>query len=108
MTERELQAVIVDLAHVMGWTCAHFRPAQNSRGIWRTPVGADGAGFPDLVLIRPGQCIVVEVKSAEGRVTPEQRAWLSGFEAAGVPSYVWRPDSWPGAVLAVLSREAVA
>lgn len=101
MTETELQAAVIDLARVYGFRVAHFRPAKTEKG-WRTPVGADGKGFPDLGLVKPGRMIVAELKSAVGRVTPEQREWLNAFESAGISAYVWRPEHWPAAVLAVL------
>ena len=47
MSERELQDAVIQLARLLGWRVAHFRPAMTTRG-WRTPVSADGAGFPDL------------------------------------------------------------
>jgi hypothetical protein len=50
-TEREFQRQVIDLARLLGWRCAHFRPGRTARG-WRTPVQADGAGFPDLQPVR--------------------------------------------------------
>lgn len=44
-TEIQWQAQVIELAHILGWTVAHFRPALTKHG-WRTPVQADGAGFP--------------------------------------------------------------
>ena len=90
ISEADLQAAIIDLAHLLGWRVAHFRPAQNSRGAWRTAVSADGAGFPDLVLVRNGVVIFVELKSEKGRISPAQEAWL----AALPHSLVWRPADW--------------
>jgi hypothetical protein len=98
MTEAELQSAVVECAQLLGWRVAHFRPARTAHG-WRTPVGADGAGFPDLVMVRDGSVLVVELKSATGQLTPEQRVWLAAFEAAAarhpsVRSFVWRPADW--------------
>ena len=45
MREDDLQAWVIDVAHLRRWTVAHFRPAQNKRGDWRLPVAADGKGF---------------------------------------------------------------
>lgn len=43
--ERQWQAQVIELARILGWRVAHFRPALTKHG-WRTPVQADGAGFP--------------------------------------------------------------
>ena len=99
ISEANLQAAIVDLARLLRWRVAHFRPAQNGRGDWRTAVSADGAGFPDLVLARNGVVIFAELKSQKGRISPTQEAWL----AALPHSLVWRPADWfSGAVEAAL------
>ena len=92
MKESELQAAIVEAAHVFSWRVAHFRPARTKHG-WATPVSADGAGWPDLVLVRD-RLICAEVKGDGGRLRPEQRAWLDAFYAAGVEAYVWTPKEW--------------
>ena len=101
MTEAELQTATIDVAHLYGWRVAFFRPARTASG-WRTPVGADGGGWPDCVFVRE-RIIAVEFKSDAGKVAPEQQQWLDAFRAAGTESYVWRPhDLTSGTVLAVL------
>jgi hypothetical protein len=52
-------------------------------------------GWPDLVLWRAGQFLVAELKSARGRLRPEQRDVLATLAAAGVDARVWRPADWP-------------
>lgn len=89
MTECEFQKLVIDMAHLFGWRVAHFRPARVNRGgkeTWRTPVSADGVGFPDLVLARSGVVLFRELKTDRGIVSDEQRAWL---KATG--GKVWRP-----------------
>lgn len=92
LSEEQFYRQIVDLAHTFGWAVAHFRPAKTAKG-WRTPVGADGAGFPDLVMVRikEGQRIIlyVELKSQEGKVTPEQKQWLDLLNGS-----VWKPSDF--------------
>ena len=90
ITEHDFQRGVIDLAHVLGWRVAHFRPALTRSSGWRTPVAADGAGFPDLVLVRGDRLVVAELKSATGS-GPDQQAWLDAFAAAGIDAYVWRP-----------------
>ena len=96
-TERAFQKRVIGLARSCGFKVAHFRPARVMRnGKWKyeTPIDADGKGFPDLVMTRPGRVIVAELKAKGGKATPEQSVWLDCFRAAGVPAYLWTPDSW--------------
>lgn len=93
ISEAAFQAQVIHLAKLRGWRVAHFRPAQNSRGEWRTAVAGDGAGFPDLVLTRD-RVIFAELKSETGRTSYAQDAWLSALQAAGAETYIWRPRHW--------------
>mgnify|MGYP003677610739 FL=1 len=80
ISEAQFQKQVIQLAQLLGWRVAHFRAAQTSRG-WRTPVAADGAGFPDLVLARRGQLIFAELKTQRGKLSNAQECWqeaLSG------------------------------
>jgi len=96
-TERDFQRTVIELAQRLGWKVAHFRPAQNQHGDWRTPVAADGAGFPDLVLVRE-RVIFAELKNDNGRLRPQQRQWLDAINRASptdaVDAVVWRPKDW--------------
>ena len=87
------QRTVIDAAHLTGWRVAHFRPARTAQG-WRTPVAADGCGFPDLVLARPGEALAVELKSDTGRLTRYQEVWLELLAGAGLGGHVWRPRDW--------------
>jgi len=91
IAERDWLSQVLDLAHLYGWVVAHFRPGMNRRGSWSTPVQGDGVGFPDLVLLRPPELIVAELKTNRGKVTREQAVWIDSFSACGIESYVWRP-----------------
>ena len=107
MTEAELQAAVIDTAHLFGWKVAHFRPAQNSRGDWRTPVAADGKGFPDLVLASARGVVFVELKSARGRLSDEQQGWVDTLRDAGAATHVWYPVDWDnGTIIAYLKGMA--
>ena len=91
ITEAELQRTVIEMAQALGWRVAHFRPALTSRG-WRTPVEADGKGFPDLVLCRKPRVVFVELKRDGAMPTADQRLWLNAFYGGpGVETYVWRP-----------------
>jgi hypothetical protein len=68
VTERAWQQTVVELAQLLGWRVCFTHDSR------RSP-----AGWPDLVLCRPPELIVVELKSARGSVRPEQRAWLEAL-----------------------------
>ncbi len=95
LSEREDQWItwVIDRAHQSGWGVAHFRPAKTAHG-WRTPVQADGKGFPDLVLVRD-RVIFAELKAAKGKLAREQQWWEVILRAAGAEFYVWRPADRP-------------
>lgn len=83
---------VIDACHVHGLLVAHFRPMQDARGVWRTPVAGDGKGFPDLVITGPGGVLWRELKSDRGRLSAEQKVWLAALDAAGANVAVWQPE----------------
>lgn len=93
MSEADLQACVIDTAHLLGWRVAHFRPGMNRRGQWQTAVAGDGAGFPDLVLVR-NRVIFVELKAAKGRLRDNQVEWMEALRDTGAWYEVWRPEDW--------------
>jgi len=106
INEKELQQNILDLAKMFGWRRAHFRPAMTKHG-WRTPVQADGKGFPDLVLVKPPRLVIAEVKRQRTDPNEYQREWLNDF--AGVPCvevYTWKPSDWED-IVSVLSPKGL-
>lgn len=93
--ERQLQTQVIELATYGQWRWYH--PGDNLTVVTRsgrTRRQAIVKGFPDLQLIRPPEFIVVELKAENGRVSPEQHAWLEDFRACGIEAYVWRPGDW--------------
>lgn len=101
MSERDFQRAVIDLAHMLSWRVAHFRPAKTSKG-WRTPVEADGAGWPDLILCRGERIVAAELKAGRNKTTAQQDDWLAHLAATGVEVFVWRPDDLHGQILEVL------
>jgi hypothetical protein len=94
ITEKAWQKQVIELAHMTGWIVAHFRTASQGTGKKRrflTPVGADGKGFPDLVIVRE-RVIYAELKVGYNDLRPEQTMWLQKLAAAGQETYVWRPE----------------
>jgi len=87
MTEGQLLDTVLELAKFHGWMVTHFRPAFTERG-WRTPLSGH-KGFPDLVLARRGDVLIVELKTEKGKVTKEQQRWA---DAIGTQYRLWRPS----------------
>lgn len=105
-TEAGFQQAVITLARMHGWLVAHFRPARTESGGWATPVQADGAGFPDLVLVRD-RVIFAELKTNGGRLRPAQTRWLDALADAGAEAAVWRPVDWH-VIVEALSRKGAA
>lgn len=98
ISEGDFLGQVIDLAHVYGWKVAHFRPAQTKYG-WRTPVQADGKGFPDLVMLKPPRLVFAELKSEKGKLSPEQEGWLSLLKGIkGIEVYCWKPKDFESIV----------
>jgi hypothetical protein len=98
MSGKELQRAIIDLANLHRWVCAHFASVLVTRkdgsASWRTPVVAQGKGFPDIFAVRGPDAIAVEVKGDGDRLRDEQTEWLQRLETAGISTFVWTPRSW--------------
>ena len=92
ITESEFLGQVIDLAHIYGWKCVHFRPAMTSKG-WRTAVQADGKGFPDLFMIRENRIIFAELKSDNGKLSSEQVDWLNALQPVG-EVFIWKPEDF--------------
>lgn len=84
ISERDFQGMVVAFAALSGWTFSFHQ--LDSRG--------SNAGFPDLILMRPPELLVVELKAEKGRVTEAQSAWIEAFAACGVEARVFRPSDW--------------
>jgi hypothetical protein len=100
LTEEMLQHAFVEYARYHGWKAAHCRRARVRIGgveTWRTPMGADGNGWPDLVLCHPvmGIMVVAEVKTETGVRSVEQEQWADWLIACGVAYRLWKPSDWP-------------
>lgn len=93
MSERELQSAVLDLAALLKWHVAHFRPAMTRAGDWVTPVAADGKGFVDLVLVRE-RVLFVELKAEKGKLSVEQADWGARLLLAKADYLVWKPEHW--------------
>lgn len=82
LTEKEWQRHVTEWAHAAGYRVFHVTDSRKSAG-----------GFPDLVLVKPGQPVIfAELKTVQGRLSPQQKIWLADLDqATGCDTYVWRP-----------------
>ena len=91
-TEAQFESKVVELARLYGYTLIYH--TWNSRH--------SAAGFPDLVLCRPGdgpqsggKLIFLEVKAENGRVTPEQQQWIDALGTVpGITARVVKPSDF--------------
>jgi hypothetical protein len=85
VSEKNFQQQVLQLARLSGWMVYHTFDSRRST-----------AGFPDLCLVRVPRVIFAELKSAAGKIRPEQKAWLGALKSCpGVEVFVWRPGDWP-------------
>jgi predicted SnoaL-like aldol condensation-catalyzing enzyme len=69
LTEQDIQRGITDLLKQLGFMCYHTWMSKHS-----------AAGFPDVVAVRDdGALVVVECKSAKGRLGMDQMRWIVCF-----------------------------
>ncbi len=95
ITEADLEGWLLDLCQVTGWHAVHFRPAMLRSGKWVTPVSGEGKGYPDWSLFKPGHYpVLVELKSEDGKLRPEQTAWgVILKQCKGVRYILLRPSN---------------
>jgi len=95
VSEKDFQQTVIELAQNCGWMVAHFRPVRIQRAdgsvYYETPAAADGAGFPDLVLVRD-RVIFAELKAQKGRLSEGQLEWKAALLGAGAVWRLWRPS----------------
>ena len=96
ITEAEWQRTVIAYAKARGWRVAHF-PRSYVGGKPMTAVTVDGAGWPDLTMVRDGRIVFAELKTEQGRVSPEQTTWISDLmrvqaRSGGLSVVIWRPS----------------
>ena len=76
---------MTDALDTAGWLWHHHPDSRLDHG---TP------GLPDLVAVHPrtGRVVWLEVKTAKGRVAPDQEAWAAALRQGGHEHRVVRPD----------------
>ena len=90
MTEAELQNAVVDIGAPVRLAVRPFRSVRIQRhdetDRYATPVSADGAGWPDLVLVRDHRILFRELKSDRGVLSVEQQ---DGSTPSSAPGPTW-------------------
>ena len=69
LSEAHLEQQLLDLARIRGWKAHHVR---DSRHVLMGDTGA-----PDWWLARHGRLVVVELKREDGKLSPDQAAFLA-------------------------------
>ncbi len=92
LTEADLQAQVVELAHILGWEVMHVRRSIGKGTRWTTATSV--VGWPDLFFWRRRDMFAAELKSAKGKLTSDQEHVLRGLGEAGLSVFVWRPEDW--------------
>ena len=70
MTESQLRAYVVAMAHQAGWRVFSLPIAKTRRPV------KDASGYPDLTLARQQRVQWIELKQDDGTLSPQQMAWL--------------------------------
>lgn len=92
-TEADFQAAVIQLAEVCGWLWHHTPDGKHNA---RAPKGVahPSKGAPDLLLARDW-AFFAELKKQNGRLSKEQKTWITTLRAANQVVFVWRPSDWP-------------
>lgn len=96
MTEKQLLEQVLVTCTWLGLLAYHNHDSRRSQ-----------RGFPDLVIAGPGGVLWVELKSATGRLSPEQETWRRALRGAGQVWCCWQPADWhSGMIVARLTKLA--
>lgn len=99
MVEKDWQRTVVEAAKLYGWRvkCDRNVRVQRRDGTtyFTTAIGADGIGFPDLLLLRGDRQIAAELKVGRNKATEAQEGWIEAFgRVKQSQSGIWYPDMW--------------
>jgi hypothetical protein len=84
ISEKVFQEQVRKAAIINGWRYYHTWSSMHS-----------AQGFPDICMVRDKRLIFCELKSAKGKVTVEQEAWLKSLACIpNVEVYTLRPDDF--------------
>ncbi|MFC5846716.1 VRR-NUC domain-containing protein [Deinococcus petrolearius] len=96
MTEAQFQSRVRQLLIRYGW----YVVESDRTGLGRSrKKGGVEVGFPDLLALRGDRFVLLELKTASGRLSEEQAALHARFRALGIAVHTCRSE---GEVLAVI------
>ena len=83
ISEKQFQKQIIGAFKEAGWNVYHNYDSRRSTG-----------GWPDLQMldIKTGRLIFVEVKRESGKVRKAQRDVIEALQRGGAEVYIWRPS----------------
>lgn len=103
LRESDFKVAVIRLAQMCGWKVYSIPDSRWLQPRKRNSLDElSGAGFPDLVLAKMVEvngitlCHVMfrELKTDQGRLTPDQERWHSLLRSAAMDVGVWRPGDW--------------
>lgn len=100
MSEADLQKEVVKYLQGHGYkvlVTGKARLKRNGKDTYVTPYQADGKGFCDIFAANPEakyKTIALELKSTDGKTSPEQVAWLLTLSRCGILTGVVTPATW--------------
>ena len=87
MSERQLSRAIVKLATLLGWRVHTLSDSRSLR--------SHHPGFPDLVLVRGGVMLAMELKVGKRQPTSAQKEWLKALGVVpGITPYLVTDADW--------------
>lgn len=89
-TEAEWQRFVTDYAESLGWDWMHVGRVGKYQA--NGAKGTLGKGFPDLLLVRRGAVLFVELKQQGEDLKPDQLRVREKLE--GTSYHIWRPSDF--------------
>lgn len=96
MPEYRLQEHVITAAKQLGFLAYHTWNSMRSE-----------PGYPDLMLVKDGRCLAIELKRDGQEPTLAQRRWLDAFaEVPCIETYVWHGADWEsGGIVTILTGD---
>lgn len=94
-SEKSLQADICEFLACQGWEVFEFarvgaRVRCERCGTWAGSVRGNPVGWPDVVAVKRGQHVYLEVKARRGVISHAQKIMRMRMQVAGMRAYVVR------------------
>lgn len=84
VTEADFQRTITDLLDLGHWRWFHDADSRRNK-----------AGLPDLIAVRRGRLLFIELKKMGGKVSASQQEWLDELgQVSSVGAHLWFPNDF--------------